>query len=186
MLAGGFAVTEFTRKTEELGDQLLAGLKPGERVIVLITRNYGIVDPALNMGIPDMLLDRGWKVITVSHLHAHDLGISADYPGVVWPFGQHILSGAKLVRRDPRLFAVYLTNHGCGPDTMISHLFAEEMGSKPYLHIEMDEHYSKVGVETRVEAFLNAIEHYEAADLRGTPTSRRVVNSACEPRAKAS
>ena len=115
MLAGGFAVTEFTRKTEELGDQLLAGLKPGERVIVLITRNYGIVDPALNMGIPDMLLDRGWKVITVSHLHAHDLGISADYPGVVWPFGQHILSGAKLVRRDPRLFAVYLTNHGCGP-----------------------------------------------------------------------
>ena len=181
MLAGGFAVTEFTRKTEELGDQLLAALCPGERVIVIITRNYGIVDPALNMGIPDMLLDRGWKVITVSHLHAHDLGISADYPGVVWPFGQHILSGAKLVRRDPRLFAVYLTNHGCGPDTMISHLFAEEMGSKPYLQIEMDEHYSKVGVETRVEAFLNAIEHYEAADLRGTPTSARVVNTACEP-----
>lgn len=181
MLAGGFAVTEFTRKTEELGDQLLASLKPGERVIVIITRNYGIVDPALNMGIPDLLLDRGQKVITVSHLHAHDLGISADYPGVVWPFGQHILSGAKLVRRDPRLFAVYLTNHGCGPDTMISHLFAEEMTGKPYLQIEMDEHYSKVGVETRVEAFLNAIEHYEAADLRGTPTSRHVVNLACEP-----
>ena len=181
MLAGGFAVTEFTRKTEELGDQLLASLKPGERVIVIITRNYGIVDPALNMGIPDLLLDRGQKVITVSHLHAHDLGISADYPGVVWPFGQHILSGAKLVRRDPRLFAVYLTNHGCGPDTMISHLFAEEMAGKPYLQIEMDEHYSKVGVETRVEAFLNAIEHYEAADLRGAPTSTRVVNSACEP-----
>ena len=181
MLAGGFAVTEFTRKTEELGDQLLASLKPGERVIVIITRNYGIVDPALNMGIPDLLLDRGQKVITVSHLHAHDLGISADYPGVVWPFGQHILSGAKLVRRDPRLFAVYLTNHGCGPDTMISHLFAEEMAGKPYLQIEMDEHCSKVGVETRVEAFLNAIEHYEAADLRGTPTSRHVVNLACEP-----
>ena len=181
MLAGGFAVTEFTRKTEELGDQLLASLKPGERVIVIITRNYGIVDPALNMGIPDLLLDRGQKVITVSHLHAHDLGISADYPGVVWPFGQHILSGAKLVRRDPRLFAVYLTNHGCGPDTVISHLFAEEMAGKPYLQIEMDEHYSKVGVETRVEAFLNAIEHYEAADLRGTPTSRHVVNLACEP-----
>ena len=181
MLAGGFAVTEFTRKTEELGDQLLASLKPGERVIVIITRNYGIVDPALNMGIPDLLLDRGQKVITVSHLHAHDLGISADYPGVVWPFGQHILSGAKLVRRDPRLFGVYLTNHGCGPDTVISHLFAEEMAGKPYLQIEMDEHYSKVGVETRVEAFLNAIEHYEAADLRGTPTSRHVVNLACEP-----
>ena len=98
---------------------------------MIITRQYGISDPALNMGIPDALLDRGQKVITVSHLHAHDLDISTDHPDMYWPFGQHMLSGAKLVRRDPRLFAVYLTNHGCGPDTMVSRLFAEEMGDKP-------------------------------------------------------
>ena len=181
MLAGGFAVSEFTRKTEALGDELLAGLAPGERVMVVITRNYGIVDPALNMGIPDLLLDRGQKVVTVSHLHAHDLGLDADYASMYWPFGQHILSGAKLVRRDPRLFAVYLTNHGCGPDTMVSRLFAREMGDKPYLQIEVDEHYSKVGVETRIEAFLNAIERYEAPDERDVPTSTRVVNLEVEP-----
>lgn len=160
MLAGGFAVQEFTRKTEEQGERLLASLKPGERVLVIITRQYGISDPALNMGIPDALLDRGQKVITVSHLHAHDLDISTDHPDMYWPFGQHMLSGAKLVRRDPRLFAVYLTNHGCGPDTMVSHLFAEEMGDKPYLQIEMDEHFSQVGVITRIEAFLNSIDHW--------------------------
>lgn len=180
MMAGGFAVKEFTRRTEELGEQLLGGLAPDERALVLITRNYGIVDPALNMGIPDALLDRGQKVITVSHLHAHDLDISADYPGMYWPFGQHIISGAKLVRRDPRLFAVYLTNHGCGPDTMISHLFREEMGEKPYLHIETDEHVSHVGVITRIEAFLNALDHYEVTDERALPLSLRIYDATRE------
>lgn len=33
------------------------------------------------------------------------------------------------------------------------------MGGKPYLQIEVDEHFSKVGVITRVEAFLNSLSH---------------------------
>ncbi len=60
--------------------------------------------------------------------------------------GQHILAGMKLIRRDPRLFAVYLTNHGCGPDAMLSHLVAEEMGDKPSLQIEVDD--AKLGFLT--------------------------------------
>ncbi len=158
MLTGAFAVNEFTRKTEELGEELMATMKPGEKALVLVTRNYGIEDPALNMDIPNELLKRGYKILTLSQLHAHSLDISAEYPGLYWPFGQHILSGAKIIRETPGLYAVYLTNHGCGPDTMISHLFREAMDGKPYLQIEVDEHFSKVGVITRIEAFLNSLE----------------------------
>ena len=165
MMAGGFAVTEYGQELERLGDELLASLGPDERVLVIVTRNYGIADSALNMGIPQILLDHGQKVITLSHLRGgHDVDVSADHPGICWPFGQHIVTGAKLIRRDPRLFAVYLTNHGCGPDTMMDKLFAEEMGDKPYLAIECDEHFSRVGVITRVEAFLNALSHLSAED----------------------
>lgn len=42
---------------------------------------------------------------------------------------------------------------------MLAHLFRQEMGGKPYLQIEVDEHFSKVGVITRVEAFLNSLSH---------------------------
>ncbi len=164
MLTGAFAVNEFTRKTEELGDELLASLKPGEKALVLVTRNYGIEDPVLNMGIPDALLERGYKILTLSELHAHNLDVSGEYPGLYWPFGQHILSGAKIIKETPGLYAVYLTNHGCGPDTMISHLFREAMGGKPYLQIEVDEHFSKVGVITRIEAFLNSLESQNAEE----------------------
>lgn len=165
LLAGAMAVRKHTNAVEKQGKQLLDSLKPEDKVLVLITRNYGVSDPILNMGITDLLLERGIKVITLSHLPGHALDISEEYPNLYWPFGQHILSGAKLIAHHPNLYAVYLTNHGCGPDSMLSHLFKKEMGDKPYLQIEVDEHFSKVGVVTRIEAFLNSLSKRNAKAL---------------------
>ena len=128
------------KNSEKLGAQILDELKPEDKVLVLITRNYGVSDPVLNMGIPGEMLKRGCRVLTISHLKGHDVDLSGHYPNLYWPFAQHILSGAKIIKEHPNLYAVYLTNHGCGPDGMISHLFAEIMGDKPYLKIEVDEH----------------------------------------------
>ena len=165
LLAGAMAVRKHTNAVEKQGKQLLDSLRPEDKVLVLITRNYGVSDPILNMGIPDLLLERGIKVITLSHLPGHVLDISEEYPNLYWPFGQHILSGAKLIAHHPNLYAVYLTNHGCGPDSMLSHLFKKEMGDKPYLQIEVDEHFSKVGIVTRIEAFLNSLSKRNAKAL---------------------
>lgn len=159
LLSGAMAVRRHTAAVEKQGKALLATLRPDDKVLVLITRNYGVSDPILNMGIPELLLERGYKVITLSHLPGHALDISDEYENLYYPFGQHILSGAKLIAHHPNLYAVYLTNHGCGPDTMLSHLFKQEMGDKPYLQIEVDEHFSNVGVITRIEAFLNSLNH---------------------------
>lgn len=159
LLSGAMAVRRHTAAVEKQGKALLATLRPDDKVLVLITRNYGVSDPILNMGIPELLLERGYKVITLSHLPGHALDISDEYDNLYYPFGQHILSGAKLIAHHPNLYAVYLTNHGCGPDAMLSHLFKQEMGDKPYLQIEVDEHFSNVGVITRIEAFLNSLSH---------------------------
>ena len=159
LMAGAMAVRKHTAAVEKQGKALLEGLAPDEKVLVLITRNYGLSDPVLNMGIPRLLLEHGHKVVTLSHLPAHDLDIAQDHPNLYWPFGQHIVSGAKLVAHHPNLYAVYLTNHGCGPDTMLQTLFRQEMAGKPYLQIEVDEHFSPVGVITRIEAFLHSLEN---------------------------
>lgn len=159
LLSGAMAVRRHTAAVEKQGKALLATLKPEDKILVLITRNYGVSDPILNMGIPELLLERGYKVITLSHLPGHALDIADEYENLYYPFGQHILSGAKLIAHHPNLYAVYLTNHGCGPDTMLSHLFKQEMGDKPYLQIDVDEHFSNVGVITRIEAFLNSLNH---------------------------
>jgi len=169
---GSMAVRKHTAFVEELGEELISSLSPDEKAIVIITRNYGISDPVLNMGIPRLLMERGCKVLTLSHLHAHGIDLGDEYPNLYWPFAQHIISGAKIIRGNPNLYAVYLTNHGCGPDSVISRIFEKEMEGKPYLQIEVDEHFSPIGVITRIEAFLESIKDRKDEE--------------CEIRAKAS
>ncbi len=158
MAKGGKALKKYTHVCEETGKHLLENLEEDERVLVLVTRAYGLDDAVLSMGIADQLLSRGYRVITLSQLDAHSTDLSQEYPNQYWPFGAHILTGMQIIRNDPRLFAVYLTNHGCGPDSMLAHQAAEIMGEKPWLVIEVDEHYSPVGLITRVEAFLSSLE----------------------------
>ena len=188
LMAGAMAVRRHTEAVEKQGKTMLQSLKPEDKVLVLITRNYGLSDPVLNMGIPDLLLERGYKIMTLSHLPAHDLDISADYPNIYWPFGQHILSGVKMVAHHPNLYAVCLSNHGCGPDTMLAQLIRTEMGDKPWLQLEVDEHFSAVGVITRVEAFLNSLSNRKTEslppdfDLKAVHTE--TVHMAAQPQAQ--
>ena len=179
LLSGAMAVRRHTAAVEKKGKELLSSLSPSDKVLVLITRNYGVSDPVLNMGIPELLLERGYKVITLSHLPAHSLDISEEYENLFYPFGQHIISGAKIIASHPNLYAVYLTNHGCGPDTMLAHLFRQEMGDKPYLQIEVDEHFSNVGVITRIEAFLNSLRQRSAAEASTDLNAERIEIRPC-------
>ena len=45
-----------------------------------------------------------------------EMDISSDWPNMYWRSGQRILQAAEVVRADPRLNALYITNYGCGPD----------------------------------------------------------------------
>lgn len=50
LMAGAMAVRKHTKAVEKQGEILMNSLKPDDKVLVLITRNYGISDPILNMG----------------------------------------------------------------------------------------------------------------------------------------
>jgi predicted nucleotide-binding protein (sugar kinase/HSP70/actin superfamily) len=96
-----------------------------------------------------------------------------------WRFGQKILGVAELIRQDPRLYGIYITNFGCGPDSFIQHFFKDRMRGKPYLEIEIDEHSSDVGAITRLEAFLDSLKNVtvEPAPARLSPYRYRVTGS---------
>jgi predicted CoA-substrate-specific enzyme activase len=153
---GMAAFHSFEERIAENGKQVIKELRPDEKAFVLVSKIYGVADPVLNMGIPAKLMDMGYKVLPFYDLPEGDT--SPEHPNMFWPFGQHILEPAQLVKEHPNLYAILLTHHGCGPDSMLSHYFREEMDGKPYLHIEVDEHSSGVGVITRVEAFINSLQ----------------------------
>ena len=165
VMSGMKKFMDYEKNLESLGTEVLKNINKDEKVFVMISRVYNIADPALNMGIENELKKRGYKVIHLTNLEASEMNIGEEYSNMYWPFGQHIITGAKIIRKHKNLYPIYITNHGCGPDTILTHYFKKEMGSKPYLHIEVDEHSSKVGVITRVEAFINSIKNCESNDL---------------------
>ena len=155
MQAGMKAFHGFEERIKEYSKKIIANIKPDEKVFVLISKIYGIADPVLNLGVPAKLADMGYKVLPFYALPEGD--ISAEYANMFWPFGQHILEPVQLIKAHPNLYAVYLSHHGCGPDSILSHYVKEIMADKPYLQIEVDEHASDVGVITRIEAFINSL-----------------------------
>ncbi len=151
------AFQQFEKRLADHGKAVIKNLDPDEKAFVLISKIYGVADPVLNLGIPDRLAEMGYKTISFFDLPEGD--IFQEHPNMYWPFTQHILDPAYLIREHPNLFAVLLTHHGCGPDSVASHFFAQIMADKPFLSIEVDEHASRVGVMTRLEAFVDRISH---------------------------
>ncbi len=101
LLSGALAVRRYTARVEQLGKELLASLKPEDKVLVLITRNYGLADPALSMGIPELLMQRGHKVITLSHLPGM-IWIRRRLAHLYWPCPSNFVR-AKIFARHPNL-----------------------------------------------------------------------------------
>ncbi len=150
------ALQALETRIEENGKKVLGQLDPNTKTFVLISKIYGIADPVLNMGIPERLKEMGYQVLGFHHLP--EVELSDEHPNMFWPFGQHILEPAKFIKAHPNLYAILLTHHGCGPDSVMTHYFTELMDGKPYLNIEVDEHASDVGVITRLEAFVNSLD----------------------------
>jgi len=147
---------EFYDSITRRGREVLDSLAQDEIAIVVVSRPYNGCDPALNLGIPEKLRDMGVLAIPMDFLPLDDVDLSADYPHMYWKYGQRIMAAAKIMRDDPRLKGIYITNFGCGPDSFISKFFARESGS-PYLTIEVDEHSADAGAITRCEAYLDSL-----------------------------
>lgn len=170
------SMQQFEHKITDKRNALADKIKNSKISFVIISKMYGVSDPVLNLGIHDKLSEMGYPVIPFYELPMIDT--SHEYPNMFWVFGQPILSAAHYVSQQPNLYAIYLTHHGCGPDSALTHFFQEIMGEKPYLNIETDEHASTVGVETRIEAFVNSLKHKKLSTLQNT--SNKTANKALQ------
>ena len=149
----------YYRRLADRGREILAALGPDERLMVLVGRPYNAMDPGTNLNLHRKLRQLGVQAIPMDFLPIDRVEELAEIKPMYWRFGQKILGAAELIRQDPRLFAVYITNFGCGPDSFIQHFFKDKMAGKPFLEIEIDEHSADVGAITRLEAFLDSLKN---------------------------
>ncbi|MEJ2657994.1 MAG: acyl-CoA dehydratase activase-related protein, partial [Desulfobacterales bacterium] len=156
------AVKQQTSCMDEMkhaGEKFLQQLEgtPDRIAVVIFGRSYnGFVEEA-HMGIPHKLASRGIPVIPFDFFLLHQ---EPSKQHMYWGMGQRILQAARIVKKHPQLFGVYITNFSCGPDSFIIGYFRDIMGRKPSLTLELDSHTADAGLETRIEAFIDIISAY--------------------------
>jgi predicted CoA-substrate-specific enzyme activase len=134
--------------------------------VVLLGRPYVVLSETLNKGIPDIFTGMGihaWYQDMLPVDPDHDQGLTQLLEKTPWHFASEILRAAELVGRTKKLYPVLITAFKCAPDSFIIDYFKQLMHlyDKPYLIIQIDEHDSNTGYETRIEAALRSFRNHD-------------------------
>jgi predicted CoA-substrate-specific enzyme activase len=159
---------EFEAACRQRGRDILSSLQPGTRTMVLISRPYNGCDLGVSLDIPGKLRKLGVLTIPMDFLDLTTGSSNARFQekdGMYWKYGQKIMKASKVVRSDPRLYSVFLSNFSCGPDSFITTFFKDIMDPKPCLMLEIDEHSADAGVVTRLEAFLESLKNANVQNI---------------------
>ncbi|MDY7032995.1 MAG: acyl-CoA dehydratase activase [Thermodesulfobacteriota bacterium] len=141
------------------GEETLQNLKKDQKAVVIVSRAYNGCDSGINLDLPKKLRDLGILPIPMDYLPIEGADLRDVSGHMYWKYGQRFLGAAQMIKSNPNLYAIYITNFACGPDSFISHFFRNKIKEKPYLQIEIDEHSADVGAITRLEAFLDTLEN---------------------------
>jgi predicted nucleotide-binding protein (sugar kinase/HSP70/actin superfamily) len=151
------AQDDFRVRLARYGRELLASLDGTAPAAAVVGRPYNVNDLGANLDLPLKLRKIGVIPIPVDLLPLDDVALPASHADMFWRSGQDILRAGTLLRDDPRLHAIYITNFNCGPDSFLLSFFRERMGNKPFLELELDEHTADAGLITRCEAFFDSL-----------------------------
>ncbi len=163
------ALSHFSEKKLELVRVFRQEFHPDEGIsVVLLGRPYIVLSKTLNKGIPDIFNSLGVKsfyqdMISSEDVHTEDIAVLLKR--VPWYFVTKILEAAKIIANTRNLYPVLVTAFKCAPDSFIIEYFKKIFNScqKPYLILQIDEHDSNLGYETRIEAAVRSFRNHSSA-----------------------
>jgi predicted CoA-substrate-specific enzyme activase len=148
--------------------------------IALLGRPYTIHSPDVNSRIPELFRRQGIDCCDVDMLAAGPEDRAAIAPlldEIHWHYAARVLTGAQAVASRTGVYPVLVTAFKCTPDAFVRDYFKTimERSGKPYLVLELDEHDSSVGYETRIEAAVRSFRnHHRHAASAPARTARAV------------
>ena len=127
------AQTDAEGELEQLGKAALelaiAGNKPA---IVLAGHSYNAFTPEGSQSVGKKLSSMGVAAIPADCLTPEAAGPTS------WHFANQVMNAVKIVKQQPNLFLLCVSNFSCTIDAFTQSMLASEMGSKPYLILEID------------------------------------------------
>ncbi|MCX6245929.1 MAG: acyl-CoA dehydratase activase [Bacteroidetes bacterium] len=137
--------------------------------VILLGRPYVVLEKSLNKGIPDIFARMGIKTFSQDMISPDEL-----LPGetelllrqIPWYFAARVLETATVAATTKNLYPVLLTAFKCAPDSFITDYFKKILNHyrKPYLILQIDEHDSNVGYETRIEAAIRSFRNHASRE----------------------
>lgn len=143
--------------------------------VVLLGRPYTVLSSKMNSGIPDIFGKNGVKTFFQDMLNL-DMKNSEELSYLLnvmkWNYAAEILAISEKIANTDGLYPVFVTSFKCSPDSFALEYFKSIMDKhqKPYLILQLDEHDSSVGYETRIEAAIRSFQNhfnYEKNKLQG-------------------
>ncbi len=136
--------------------------------VVLLGRPYTVLSSGMNGRIPEILAKQGIKTFFQDMIpfdKEEADGIRPLLNSIHWRYASEILETADVIAGRDGLYPVLVTSFKCTPDAFVIDLFKQvmEAQNKPYLILQLDEHDSSIGYETRIEAGIRSFRnHFES------------------------
>lgn len=134
--------------------------KPGLTVAVL-GYPYAVHDSFINADVLKKLVALGARVLTADMLPARERQRYRLRKDLFWHYSNMVVQAGRYWLEEGRQVdgLVHITNFACGPDAMVGKLL--ELESKvrglPLLTLTLDEQTGYVGLDTRIEAFVDML-----------------------------
>ncbi len=150
---------------------------------VLLGRPYTILSPSMNKGIPDIFASLGIKTFFQDMLSYGRKEVQSIEPllnELHWHYAAKILESAEVAAQTEGAYPVLITSFKCSPDSFVTDYFRKVMEAhdKPYLVLQVDEHDSSVGYETRIEAAIRSFRnHHMSLSTQTKKTSAKYVTA---------
>jgi len=137
----------------------------GDISVLLLGRPYTVLSPAMNKHIPDIFSSQGIKTFFQDMLpldECDESDISYLLNAIHWNYTADLIKSAYIVAKTPDLYPVLITSFKCAPDSCTIEYFKRIMDrhDKPYLILQLDEHDSTAGYETRIESAIRSFRNH--------------------------
>ena len=142
-------------------DKLIKEAKKEARMVVVLAGRPYHIDPLINHGISDFLVDMGVDVITEDAIpYEHGNSLSGINVLTQWIYTNRLYAAAKWVQKEDNTQLIQLTSFGCGPDAVscdeVRDILREK--GKIYTLIKMDEISNLGAVRIRLRSMLEAVK----------------------------
>lgn len=163
LLTGVKAQDDFEMYLGQIGQEALAYAKANSFPAVVVCGSLHVIhEPAANSKIPDILRQNGAMAIPMD---CFPIDETVSMMGkVYWGDSNRYLRVAESSRKMKNAFPLMLASFGCGPASFLEHVFTSLLQGYPHTILESDGHGGGAGFVTRIQAFLQSVKQFTAAE----------------------